>query len=126
MSQFKVYSKMGMNTSVLQEKITYLQEMADSLLRIGEIDGDVYTDNLSLLNQQIHEGINELFPLKGTTDEQEAALCLALLMGYSVSMYANSEDDVKRKIILDRSRIILKKLSPTSLRFQLSTICNQF
>lgn len=117
---------MGMNTSVLQEKITYLQEMADSLLRIGEIDGDVYTDNLSLLNQQIHEGINELFPLKGTTDEQEAALCLALLMGYSVSMYANSEDDVKRKIILDRSRIILKKLSPTSLRFQLSTICNQF
>ncbi|KAB4446857.1 transcriptional regulator, partial [Bacteroides thetaiotaomicron] len=55
-----------------------------------------------------------------------AALCLSLLMGYSVSMYANSEDEAKKKTVLRRSQMILKKLSPTSLRFQLSTICNQF
>ncbi|MCE8781031.1 hypothetical protein K0F21_24755, partial [Bacteroides thetaiotaomicron] len=30
------------------------------------------------------------------------------------------------KTVLRRSQMILKKLSPTSLRFQLSTICNQF
>lgn len=117
---------MSIKHCILQEKINHLHDMADSLLRIGERDGYVYTDNLSLLNQQIHEGINELFPLTGDTDEQEAALCLALLMGYSVSMYAHPEDEVKRKAVLDRSQIILKKLSPISLRFELSTICNQF
>ena len=126
MSQFKVSSKIGIKASVLQEKINHLQEMADRLLHIGERDGDAYTDNLSLLNQQIHEGINELFPLKGGTDEQEATLCLALLMGYSVSIYANPEDEVKRKIVWGRSKIIIKKLPPTSLRFQLLALCNDF
>ena len=32
-----------------------------------------------------------------TTAEQEAALCLSLLMGYSVSMYANPEDEIKKQ-----------------------------
>ena len=101
-----------MTTSCLQEKIDKL--------------AGVYVDDLARLNNEIHEQINDLYPCHGKTAEQEAALCLSLLMGYSVSMYANSEDEAKKKTVLRRSQMILKKLSPTSLRFQLSTICNQF
>ncbi len=45
----------------------------------------VYVDDLARLNNEIHEQINDLYPCHGKTAEQEAALCLSLLMGYSVS-----------------------------------------
>ena len=93
---------------------------------MGENMDCICVDDLARLNNEIHEQINDLYPCHGKTAEQEAALCLSLLMGYSVSMYANSEDEAKKKTVLRRSQMILKKLSPTSLRFQLSTICNQF
>ncbi|MCS3160859.1 UpxZ family transcription anti-terminator antagonist [Bacteroides faecis] len=68
----------------------------------------VYVDDLARLNNEIHEQINDLYPCHGTTAEQEAALCLSLLMGYSVSIYANSEDEVKKRTVLRRSQMILK------------------
>ena len=43
---------------------------------------------------------------------------------YMAGVYV--DDEAKKKTVLRRSQMILKKLSPTSLRFQLSTICNQF
>ena len=115
-----------MDTIILQEKIENLLSATHKLLPAGSDMGNIYADDLSQLNQKIHNQIDELYPQRGKTAEQEAALCLSLLMGYSVSMYANSEDEAKKKTVLRRSQMILKKLSPTSLRFQLSTICNQF
>ena len=115
-----------MTTSCLQEKIDKLQNTVHALLHKSNYMAGVYIDDIARLNKEIHEQINDLYPCHGTTAEQEAALCLSLLMGYSVSMYANSEDEAKKKTVLRRSQMILKKLSPTSLRFQLSTICNQF
>jgi len=70
----------------------------------------------------IHEQINDLYPCHGKTAEQEAALCLSLLMGYSVSMYANSEDEAKKKTVLRRSQMILKNQLPSPLKIQLHTI----
>ena len=115
-----------MTTSCIQEKIDKLQNTVHALLHKSNYMEGVYVDDLALLNKEIHKQINDLYPCHGGTAEQEAALCLSLLMGYSVSMYANSEDEIKRKTVLNRSQIILKKLLPTSLSFQLSAICNQF
>ena len=75
-----------------------------------------------ILNKEIHEQINDLYPCHGKTAEQEAALCLSLLMGYSVSMYANSEDEAKKKTVLRRSQMILKNQLPSPLKIQLHTI----
>ena len=122
MSKSKINSKMGIKSSILQEKLNYLQEMADSLLCIGEYNEDVYTNDFSLLNHKIHKEINDLFPLKGDTDEQEAMLCLTLLMGYSVSMYANSEDEVKKQTVLRRSQKVMANLMPSPLKNQLHNI----
>ena len=82
-----------MDTIVLQEKIDNLLNSVRKLLPGGSNLGDIYADDLSLLNKSIHDRINELYSQHGRTPEQEAALCLALLMGYNVSQYANPEDE---------------------------------
>ena len=109
---------MGMGISLLQQKIESLQNLADSLLHIGDNDGYVYADDLSQLNKKIHEKIEELYPLKGGTEEQEAALCLAILSGYSVSMYANPEDERKKKAILKRAKKVVGEIFLASPKFQ--------
>ena len=112
---------MGTFTSI-QGKIDKLQKTVDTLLHMGENASCICVDDLALLNKEIHEQINDLYPCHGTTAEQEAALCLSLLMGYSVSVYANSEDEVKKRAVLKRSQEIMKKRLPSPLKIQLHTI----
>lgn len=106
----------------LQEKIEQLQNMANELLCIGENAGSLYPDNFSLLNHCIHQQLDELYPLRGKSDEQEASLCLAMLMGYSVSMYANPDDEQKKQAVLRRSQRLLESLSPCRVRERLNDI----
>ena len=89
---------MGTFTSI-QGKIDKLQKTVDTLLHMGEDASCICVDDLALLNKEIHEQINDLYLYHGETTEQEAALCLSLLMGYSVSMYANPEDEIKKQTI---------------------------
>lgn len=114
-----------MTTSCLQEKIDKLQNTVHALLHKSNYMAGVYVDDLSLLNKEIHEQINDLYPCHGKTAEQEAALCLSLLMGYSVSMYANHEDEVKKRTILNRSRKIMMKQLPSPLKIRLHTIYDE-
>ena len=106
----------------LKEKIGGLQNTVHALLHKSHSMECVYIDDIARLNKEIHEQINDLYPCHGTTAEQEAALCLALLMGYSVSVYANSEDEVKKRAVLRRSQEIMKKRLPSPLKIQLHTI----
>ena len=46
---------------LLQENIDELQNLADHLLHIGDKNGYVYADDLSALQQSIHEKINDLY-----------------------------------------------------------------
>ena len=114
-----------MDTIVLQEKIDNLLNSVRKLLPGGSNLGDIYADDLPLLNKSIHDRINELYPQHGRTPEQEAALCLALLMGYSVSQYANPEDESKKHTVLLRTRNILSLLPPSSLKEDLLLTYNE-
>ena len=49
-----------MDTIVLQEKIDNLLNSVRKLLPGGSNLGDIYADDLSLLNKSIHDRINEL------------------------------------------------------------------
>lgn len=111
-----------MGNKNLQEKIDYLQRMADSLLFTNCSRNNLYSDELAALNHSIHQQIDELYPLRGKTVEQDASLCLAILMGYSVSMYANPDDERKKQTVLKRSQKLLESLSPCLLKEQLRDI----
>ena len=114
-----------MDTIVLQEKIENLLGSVHRLLPVGGDMGNIYADDLSLLNKSIHDQINELYSQHGRTLEQEATLCLALLMGYSVSLYANPEDELKTHTVLLRTRNILPLLPLSPLKEHLLSVYNE-
>ena len=109
---------------LLQENIDELQHLADHLLHIGDKNGYVYADDLSTLQQSIHKKINDLYSQRGETPEQDATLCLAILQGYNVSMYANPEDEDRKRSVLQRSLTLLDVLPPSLLKQQLSAVCH--
>ena len=110
----------------LQDKIIHLHNLAHRLLHIECSGSYLYADDLSQLNKDIHDEMNELCPLRGNTLEEDASLCLALLLGYSVSMYAGWEDDLKRENILFRSLELLEILPPSLLKDDLYTVCKEY
>ena len=70
-----------MDAVVLQEKIDHLLRSVRRLLPAGSDVCYLYPDDFSQLHQSIHNQLNELYPLRGATMEQDASLCLALLLG---------------------------------------------
>lgn len=110
----------------MQERAKRLRLLADRLLRDVLSGGTLYADEVSSLQRDIHRLIDELYPLRGDTPEEEASRCLALLAGYGVCMYANPEDDRKRLSVLSRSRRMLDSLSPSPLRERLLEACSSF
>ena len=63
-----------------------------------------------------------MFTAQASTDEEEALLCLALLMGYNALIYTN-DIETRKQTILERSWKVLEKLSPSLLKCQLLTYC---
>ena len=118
--------RMETSTNSLQDKLDSLYHTANALLH-PTADGDCsYVDDFACLNQAIHEQINTLYPYRGKTADEEAALCLALLMGYSVSLYANPDDEAKKKVVLDRSREVLTILPSSLLKDQLLAMSKEY
>ena len=114
-----------MEVLCLEVKIDKLQSIACTLLRMGQNRRYIYADDLFLFNNEINELINDLYPYRGITIEQEFALCLALLRGYSVSINANPNDEEKKRNVLARTRIVLRNLSSSSLKEQLLSVYNE-
>ena len=103
----------------MKEEIERLYEKARELLHLGDKDGFVYADDLSRLNKEVHELIHLLWNKKPGSIEEEARLCLAILMGFNGIMYANPEDEKIRCSVTDRTCYVLKELSSSLLKCQL-------
>ena len=113
-----------MDAVILQENIEGLLNLVRMLLPGGGSAGCVYLDDLSALQRSIHKQINDLYSQRGETLEQDATLCLAILQGYNVSMYANPEDEDRKRSVLQRSLTLLDVLPPSLLKQQLSAVCH--
>lgn len=116
----RAFTKNDMKDSTLQKLIDDLQQAVHTFFCTIDT-GYVYPDEISGINHDIYSQINKLYDRQEEvmTTDQEAALCLALLMGYSVSMYANPEDEEKRKSVLVHSHRVLNSLPSSSLKHQL-------
>ena len=113
-----------MDAVILQENIEGLLNLVRMLLPGGGSAGCVYLDDLSVLQRSIHKQINDLYSQRGKTPEQDATLCWAILQGYNVSMYANPEDEDRKRSVLQRSLTLLDVLPPSLLKQQLSAVCH--
>lgn len=108
--------------STLQEKVKSLQCTSCRLLSLGEQSEDIYADDLFRLDKEVVDLTASLFGKKGTTLEEEASLCLALLMGYSACMYV-AHRERKVQSVLNRCWNILDKLPASFLKCRLLVFC---
>lgn len=104
-------------------KTEELQQLAQKSLYLG-LDGDpIYAEHFSRLNKEIQILSDALYSVKGDTPEEEADICLALLMGYNATIYSDKDKEAKKQSILDRAWEVLEQLPPSLLKCQLLTYC---
>ena len=107
----------------LMNQVRELQSISHELLYLGVDGTPIYTDRFCQLNTEVFRLSESLFDRKGETDEEEASLCLALLMGYRATAYSDSNKEAKIQEILDRAFIVLDHLGNSVLKCRLLVSC---
>lgn len=100
----------------LTSRALELQHAAHELMYLG-MDGEpVYSDTFCRLNKEVLVKSDSLFSAQSSDVEEEANLCLALLMGY---IYDDGDKEQKKQVVLERIYNILEKLSTSLLKLRL-------
>ena len=100
-----------------------LQHAAHELMYLG-MDGEpIYSDTFCRLNKEVLVKSNSLFSSESSYIEEEANLCLALLMGYNATIYDYGDKEQKKQSVLDRAYTILEQLPTSLLKVRLLTYC---
>lgn len=100
-----------------------LFSLAHHLLTYGLDGSPIYADQFTRLNRDVYERAIELYNTRGTTVEEEAELCLGLLVAFAATIYDNGSKQEYVQNVLDRSWEVLPKLSPSLLKVRLLTYC---
>lgn len=105
----------------LTSRALELQHAAHELMYLG-MDGEpVYSDTFCRLNKEVLVKSDSLFTSKSSDIEEEANICLALLMGYNATIYDNGDKEQKKQTVLDRIYNVLDKLPASLLKVRLLT-----
>ncbi len=103
----------------LTSRALELQHAAHELMYLG-MDGEpVYSDTFCRLNKEVLVKSDSLFSAQSSDVEEEANLCLALLMGYNATIYDYGDKEWKRQIVLERIYNVLEKLTVSLLKVRL-------
>ena len=110
--------------SLSEEAIT-LQRAAHDLMYLGMDGSPIYSDDLSRRNGEVYNLTTALYNsgAKGSTVEEQANVCLALLMGYNASFIDHGEKQEHVQEVLDRCWDILETLPASLLKLRLLTTC---
>lgn len=108
----------------LTSRALELQHAAHELMYLG-MDGEpVYSDNFCRLNKEVLVKSDSLFSAQSSDVEEEANLCLALLMGYNATIYYDDGDkEQKKQMVLNRICLVLEQLPASLLKVRLLTYC---
>ena len=105
----------------LTSRALELQHAAHELMYLG-MDGEpVYSDNFCRLNKEVLVKSDSLFSAQSSDVEEEANLCLALLMGYNATIYDCGDKEQKKQTVLDRIFHVLELLPASLLKVRLLT-----
>lgn len=107
----------------LTAPILELQHQAHDLMYVGMDDAPLYSDDFTRLNKSVLTQSDALFAYKGHDSEEEANLCLALLMGYNATIYDYGDKEKKKQAVLDRCWEVLPLLLSSLLKVRLLTYC---
>ena len=109
----------------LSEEIVSLQRAAHELMYLGMDGSPVYSDDLSRRNGEVYRLTPALYNsgVKGSTVEEQANVCLALLLGYNASFVDHGEKQIHVQEVLNRCWNILDSLPASLLKLRLLTAC---
>ena len=109
----------------LLEEALLLQRAAHDLMYLGMDGSPIYSDDLSRRNSEVYRLTTTLYnsSIWGTTVEEQANVCLALLMGYSASFVDHGEKQQHVQEVLNRCWDILDTLPASVLKLRLLTAC---
>ena len=109
----------------LSEETAALQRAAHELMYLGVDGSPIYSDDLSRRNGEVYRLTTALYNsgVKGSTIEEQANVCLALLMGYSASFIDHGEKQRHVQEVLGRCWDILDALPASLLKLRLLTAC---
>ncbi|WP_300905812.1 UpxZ family transcription anti-terminator antagonist [uncultured Bacteroides sp.] len=109
----------------LKAETTALQRAAHELMYFGSDGSPVYSDDLSRLNSEVYRLTTALYNscVQGGTVEEQAEVCLALLMGYNASFIDHGEKREHVQEVLNRCWDLLDTLPPSLLKLRLLTAC---
>ena len=96
-----------------------LLSRAHELMCFGMDGTPVYSDTFCRLNKEVLVLSDSLFPVQGSGTEEEANVCLALLMGYNATIYDNGDKEQKKQIALNRACELLGRLPASLLKVRL-------
>lgn len=103
-----------------------LQRQAHRLLFL-EDDAPMYSDVFTRQNGAVLSLSNELYSLwraaGSIIPEEEADVCLSLLMGYNATIYDDGDKQARIQEVLDRCWHILERLPSSLLKVRLLTYC---
>nr|WP_302829032.1 UpxZ family transcription anti-terminator antagonist [uncultured Bacteroides sp.] len=110
--------------SLFDETFT-LQRAAHDLMYLGMDGSPVYSDDLSRRNGEVYRLTTSLYNsgVQGSTVEEQANVCLALLMGYNASFIDHGEKQEHVQEVLNRCWDILEALPASLLKLRLLTAC---
>lgn len=105
----------------LTSRALELQHVAHELMYLG-MDGEpVYSDTFCRLNKEVLVKSDSLFSAQSSDVEEEANLCLALLMGYNATIYDDGDKEQKKQMVLNRICLVLEQLPASLLKVRLLT-----
>ena len=92
---------------------------------LGMDGSPIYSDDLSRRNGEVYRLTAALYgsSARGTTTEEQANVCLALLMGYNASFIDHGEKQDHLQEILNRCWNLLDTLPASLLKLRLLTAC---
>lgn len=101
-----------------------LYSLAHDLLNMGMDGSPIYSDNFARLNREVYEqALNMYNTPSGDTAEEEAELCLSLLVAFNATFCDDGRKQQYIQHILDRCFEVLPQLSPSLLKVRLLTYC---
>ena len=105
----------------LTSRALELQHAAHELMYLGMDGNPVYSDTFCRLNKEVLVKSDSLFSAQSSDVEEEANLCLALLMGYNATIYNYGDKEQKKQEILVRACDVLERLPDSLLKVRLLT-----
>ena len=108
----------------MNDHVSSLYTLAHELLNLGMDDSPIYSDHFARLNREVYEQALRLYSApEGDTPEEEARLCLSILVALNATFYDNGRKQQYIQHLLDRCWNVLDRLPASLLKVRLLTCC---